>query len=574
MSKKINKYLIASFNKLKHPIGSELIFTEEYLFNLYSEKERSVYKCFYTNSLNYAISSQTKANNVTKKKLKLYRKQFTILFNSYHKTEHSSKYWGYLTDQIFIMLIQTIILNINLLQKVKTKNFFPIIHTVNKLVPQTTNDLIEYLFTNDFKKLLSGLILNELGSKAINIKHKDEKKITFLKRNNYKFGLNFLIKLYIYICKPVVIIDGHIGLKNTFHFFFRSFGKILNIPSRVLFDNPTIDRTLDKDFRETIKVSENDLIDKIFNKIIGNIFPVNLMENFHSIKKKINNLSNKITKIGTGNLHYYNDYFNILTAEILNKNGKLLIFQHGGLISKTNNLLREYKDQQYAFKKYYFDNKKGLGQHFFNTKKFSLDDIKKRNSILILNTGIRFQGGIFSKYSNHPYLEPSQDFFSKLEESTKKKILIKLLEQQNTLELKKIWSQKFGKKINFLPTSQNANKKNFYDAKLVILNEISTPFYELIYSGLPFILIHKTINLVELKSAFRKKVTNLKKINILFNDSTEAANFVNSLSRDNNIEKWWKKTCKTKNFLDLKNYLIVEKKNYLSTIVEDLTKLK
>jgi hypothetical protein len=106
------------------------------------------------------------------------------------------------------------------------------------------------------------------------------------------------------------------------------------------------------------------------------------------------------------------------------------------------------------------------------------------------------------------------------------------------------------------------------------LNEISTPFYELIYSGLPFILIHKTINLVELKSAFRKKVTNLKKINILFNDSTEAANFVNSLSRDNNIEKWWKKTCKTKNFLDLKNYLIVEKKNYLSTIVEDLTKLK
>jgi hypothetical protein len=75
---------------------------------------------------------------------------------------------------------------------------------------------------------------------------------------------------------------------------------------------------------------------------------------------------------------------------------------------------------------------------------------------------------------------------------------------------------------------------------------------------------------LQYKASFKQKFISLSKINIFFNDPIQAAEFVNSLDKDYLIEEWWKKISKTKIFLDFKNFLIVEKDNYLPRIVEEL----
>jgi len=579
-----NKYLITSFHKLDYRDGAKLVFVDEYLYNLYSEKDKATYRCTYINSIDHTVKTINLNNNILKKKLKLYRKEISVLLNSYHKKKYSLKYWGIIIDVFLIHLIQSIITETKLLQKIKINSFSPTNETIEKKIIYDLFDFNVYYPTNNFKKLLSMTVLKELGSKKIHLNYKNFNKLNTVEQASYTTGkkkihmifLNFLIKLYVNFFSSVVIINGYFGLKNTIHIFLSSFGKVLNIPSKFLFNKSYINFHIDRKFRQDIKISQKDLIDRVFNKVIGQLLPVSYLESFSTIQENVYNLSQNISKIGTASLHYNCDQFTILAAEILNKGGRFLNFQHGGLSSKTIEFSREHINKNYVYQNYYFDNKKGLGQHYFyNYKKISFDEIKKRNSILILNTDISFERNISgNQYCNHPYLDPSQVFYMNLDESTKKKTSVKLFPQKNSFEVKKLWVQKFGKKINFIPFFMNSRKNNFFNAKLLILNDINTAMYELAYAGLPFILIADLNNRPDLKKEFKKQLINLKKINILFEDPSKAAKFVNLLVKNNHIEKWWEKSYKTKIFLDFKNSIIVENKNYVPMIIKHLTSFK
>ena len=235
----------------------------------------------------------------------------------------------------------------------------------------------------------------------------------------------------------------------------------------------------------------------------------------------------------------------------------------------------EFFEKNYAFKSYNFDNTKGLGQHFFNQKKISTKEIEERKIFLILNTNVNFERDIMYLPSSYIHYDPSLVFFSNLDQSKKKKILLKLFPEKNSIFVKKFWQKKFGKQINFLPIFCNAKNKNFYNAKIVILNDISTPLWELLFQGLPFILIcnHQAITARYYKDSFKSKFMKLKKINILFEDGVQAANFINSFDEEYSIDDWWKKTIKMKIFLDFKETFIVEKDNYLPKIIKELKQL-
>ena len=568
-------YLITSFHKLNYPIGSELIFIDEFEYNLHTEKDRCNYECSYVNSIEDINRVSNSINNIIKKKLKLYREKIKNLLNTYHKKNYSTKYWGLILDQFLLNILLSIIIETKLLKKIKKKKFSNIKENIENKFLHSSIDFETYKLTSSYAKLLKALILKELNFKNISLNYKNNNKIeSKIKETTYsEIFLKFFIKLYISLFKPVVIIDGYIGLKNSIYLFFKSFCRVVSIPKKFIFDESYVNCPIDRKFRQNIKVNEKDLIDKVFNKLIGNFFPINFLENYISIENQVKDMSQKIKKLGTGVLHICNDHFTILASKILKRKGKLLTFQHGGLFAKTNLVTREHIDQHYASKTYYFDNKFGLGQHFFNTKKISFDEFKKRNSILILNTDTTYERCSVSYHDfNHPYLEQSQVFFSNLKESNKKKVLLKLFAQENSLQDKKIWLQKFGSRINFLPYFSSAKKERYYDAKLVVLNEFSTALYELLFLRLPFILICKPHNYISFNKKFRSKVINLKKINLLFEDPIKAANFVNTLIKNNQIEEWWKKIYKTKIVLDLKNFLIIEKKNYPSMIAKDLTK--
>ena len=569
-------FLVTSFERLNYPTGSKLIFTDEYLFNLHKEQDKSHYNCSYVNSFNY-VNKVTHGNKeAVKKKLTSYRKKITYFLNFYHKKKYPEKYWGLIIDEFLLRLIESIVIEIKLLQNIKKNTPYLGNRVVKFPYFDNSNDNRNFILcSNDFVKILRNTILKELGFKNIHLNYKNTKKskVKANKKKKSVFFLSQLIRVYIYFFKPVIISEGYIGLKNSIFFYIRSFGRILNVPQKFLFNEFYISSPVNQNFRQNIKVPEKDLVDKVFNKIIRNFLPSSFLEDFSSIKRQVSYLSEKITTIGTGNLHICNDHFSILAAEILNKGGKLLVFQHGGLYTKTNNLLREYADQKYATKGYYFDNKKGLGQHFFNMQKISMDEIKKRNSILILENKVFSFRHSETTIENY-YSENFFSFFSNLEEMNKKKVLYKSFPEKYSLILNKLWKLKFRKKIKFSPIFSNATNENYYNAKLVIIDSVSTSLYELLYLRMPFIMILNPNNSLFLKTSFRRKLIKLKKINLLFEDPKKASHFVNSLIKDNQLEKWWNKTSKTKIFLNLKNYLLIERKNYLTMIVKDIINLK
>ena len=85
-------------------------------------------------------------------------------------------------------------------------------------------------------------------------------------------------------------------------------------------------------------------------------------------------------------------------------------------------------------------------------------------------------------------------------------------------------------------------------------------------------MIYNPINYIGYKNIFKKKLKNLKKINLVFDNPTKGANFINSLLNKNEFALWWKKVSKTKIFLDFKKYIIIENKNYLPMLIKDLNR--
>ena len=123
----------------------------------------------------------------------------------------------------------------------------------------------------------------------------------------------------------------------------------------------------------------------------------------------------------------------------------------------------------------------------------------------------------------HPSQNLNYELVSNLKDSIKKKTIIKLFPSKESLFTEKIWLSRFGKKTKIISSSSQKSIDYFKKAKMVILDDISTAFYELLYLNLPFIIILE--NLDEFKEKFKKKLIKLKNLNILFSDPKKAALF-------------------------------------------------
>ncbi len=153
--------------------------------------------------------------------------------------------------------------------------------------------------------------------------------------------------------------------------------------------------------------------------------------------------------------------------------------------------------------------------------------------------------------------------------------MLKLFPEENSYRVKKFWEYKFDNQISFLPIYSKPKNEIFYKAKLVVLDDISTALWEVLFINIPFILICSLTHLKELQlfNSFKKHFVELEKINVFFYDPTKAAEFVNRLYENNAIEYWWKKISNMKIFIDFKKDMFVEKPNYVSRFVKELKSL-
>ena len=214
----------------------------------------------------------------------------------------------------------------------------------------TTHDYVASRVQDNSQAYVRYLISRELGFKSYTC----YKKKNYTKfRENTKPSLieNFIRKFfqnYVKIIKPKLILDSYLTKKDKMKIFLLSYGKILCLPKKYLF-NFFCKKVKKKELRKKIFVIENDLCDKIFNIVIKDFLPSSFIENFKDINIFLERFEN-LDFLGTGTLHIYNDDFKILAAKIMEKKGKLIILPHGGFLGLLEFDYDDYVERKYASK--------------------------------------------------------------------------------------------------------------------------------------------------------------------------------------------------------------------------------
>ena len=136
---------------------------------------------------------------------------------------------------------------------------------------------------------------------------------------------------------------------------------------------------------------------------------------------------------------------------------------------------------------------------------------------------------------------------------------VKFFNHKNDDLFKKIWSKNFGKKIEILDSSNSYKGDIFKDYDLVIIDDFSTAFYELMYYKKPFIILNSAPS-VNFKKKFWSKIKELKKINLWFDNEKKLAVFL-----ENNFENFilnWERTINSQPYIKLnKNLFSTERFN-------------
>jgi len=546
------EFLITEQMKLNYKKKIKFIFFDEYIQSFYDREklDKLDFSTFYSFKDLAKINYNSK---ILHKKIRIYRSELTKTLNMIHRTRFGEKYWGLIIDQLTYIIVNSIIIELSLLKNIFKSNKDILLFKVN--FKNFYLDTIDFLNSHAFdnrQAFTRYIIAKKIGFKIENFKV--EKSVQGHNRNKFSERLHIKIlrlifRNYVKLYKPKLILDSYLGKINDLKIFFKSFGKICSIPSNFFFNYRYNNIKKDIKKRNKIKVSEIDLIDEIFNVLIKEFIPASYVENFqkyHLESKKFSFLK----MIGTAVSSVSDDHFKYLSAEVLKNQGKLIVLQHGALTKKVKYNFEAFSNEKYASKCFYWKDKEIFHENYFSKfNKYNLLNNEKYEEILIyptthqLKTYYKFPP--LKKY--HLKLNLNYKFYENLNNNLKNKVKIKLFPDITSNLFISNWKKKYNKN-HFID-----NKKNLFNFfKITIIDDVSTALCELLYVEAPFILIDDEF--LTLKSETYKKIIKLKKLNVLFQDPTEAAHFLNK--NYDNIEKWWDSVKKKKIFKEVKKYMI------------------
>ena len=127
----------------------------------------------------------------------------------------------------------------------------------------------------------------------------------------------------------------------------------------------------------------------------------------------------------------------------------------------------------------------------------------------------------------HPILNSNILFYQKLSKKNKSNTMIKIFPSNDKREQisKVIWMKFSSNKKNII--SKRCKFDELYNYDILIINEFfSTPLFEAFLTYRPFILIYGNI-INNLNKKTRESFLKLKKLKLIFKNSSEAANFLN-----------------------------------------------
>ena len=557
--------LIVTPNK-KLDKGKKYIFLTKYLSSFYKISSKNKNIKILKNDKFFANRKFVHENYLfSKRKLTIYREELRIILNRYHNLNKSNKYWGLNLDMILFSLIRDLKYKFDIIKNSKIyKTDFKFEIGESTVFHESSQDLTHDLTLSNKENFLFYNIIRVLKNKN---KEKLEKKKTFFKKKSNRFTLinlfkQIILRTYIIIFKPIILVKPYTGFKNCLKIFFKSFGRIITINNFKFNQNFN---EIDFDFRNSFKIKEKDLFDKIFNTVIGELFPKNYIENFSSIKsnKLFLSIIKNSKKICCGN-HFFDDDICILASELKENNKKFIIFQHGGLFGTRVDSILEDFDKLYGDKLYYWTTKFGLGDNYLS--RFPIRKKKKYHNITLMCSRIGLTIGFRSQLlteKDNPFLSKTYEIYKYLKPSLREIFYVKLFPKDRMKVLQKEeWLNFTGNKVKFIN-----DKKDLFSSKLVILDQISTAFFEMLKMDIPF-LIQEDIKNVNFNKKYQKLFSDIKKIGLVFNNYYEMSRFINK--NYNNIDDWWAEIKKNKSFIKFKKNIFTPSTNYSSQITKEL----
>ena len=551
------KYLITDIFKKDLKVTNQSVFLDEYLGKLYYKQNHKKNKNYFISIKYYSEIDYT--SKYVLNKLDSYRTQLAKKLNILHSESCSIKYWGLILDQFLFLIINQIYIEQKILKKIFLKNKNLIVN--KELFTNTYLDSQDFATSriNDNSQAFSRYII------AKDIGFKTRK---FARRKIYKHKINSknssilkiyrpLIRAYIKFFNPTVLVDCYLGALSTIKIFLMSFGKILPITQNQFFDNkPTACKKNEKQ-RNELQVKVNDKFDLIFNIFLKKFLPLSYLENY-SYYQKFAKKFKSIKKIGTAVHLIYTDEFKFLSAEIIEKKGKLFALPHGGLLGQKKYDYDQIVENRYATKVFRWQDKLPLQHNQLNKLiPFKKENIKKNQQILFYPTRVMTKSNykipLFRKY--HPYCNSFYDLYDRLNYNLKNNVKIKSFPHYSSKYFQSNWIKIYKKNL-FI----NKNKNLFYNSKIFVIDDYSTPICELIHTETPFIIIDPEEK--NLKQDILSMILELKKIDMLFESPIEASNFLNK--NFDKIDLWWSTILKSKAYLELKNNLIPNNRKFQS----------
>ena len=349
------------------------------------------------------------------------------------------------------------------------------------------------------------------------------------------------------VFKPHLIVDGYLGIKNSLKIILKSKLKFLFVNISYL-EKKNFIYEKNNELRNNINIKIKDRFDKLFEIYVRNTLPISFVENFQTNINRNYFLYKNLDKIGTAIHLPSTDEFKFLAMNFKRKNKKIFNIQHGGLIGERKFSLEDYIYKKYSnFNIYWNDKNTGVGPTYFNSVQIS-DEIDG-NRILFFPSPYLFKEEHENlKLNDHIYLNQYLGLLNSLDKKKFKDLYVKFF--SNNSIAKNLWKKKLGPRINFL--KKNYKGSVFNKTEIVIIDNFSTAFYELLFYKKPFFIINKS-NHSNLKFKFSRLILNLKKINLLFDDEVKLAHYLNNNKEF--LKSKWQKTTKSKEYKAIRNYI-------------------
>jgi putative transferase (TIGR04331 family) len=569
----IRKYLITYFKNIRLKKKSNIIFENEYLKKLYTEYQLRNYRCSSIENLNQVYKKKINYS-FCKKKAQRYLSEIFPTLNELNNCKLKKKEWEILIEYFLIISTINIKTRFDILKKIKDKkNTYLYAYNYNFFI-ENTDIYKKFQFEDvNFNSYINFLISRRLNFRIL--KSKKIRKICLFEKSKKKRFLKKLIYFFYdnisSLLKPIIILDGYFAIKNIFKILFKSKFKILfaNID---YFDFPAEMINFKKDIKSRTKIAVKikDDFDIIYNEFIKNVLPSSFLENFHSYLTANQKKYLHISKIGTA-LHFAaNDNFKFALLYFKRKNKKSFNLQHGALMG-----CKVFEPEDYINKKMsdlnllWNDKKVNIGSQYFLNLEYKLK--KFENKILFFPSHILFNLELDTlANNNHIYLNQYLNLVKLL--IIKKKFLlnVKFFDSQNDEFFKKIWKNFFDKNVKILNSNISYKGSIFKKYDLVIIDDFSTAFYELLYYKKPFIVLNSAPN-VNLKQNLWKAINELKKINLWFENEKQLANYLNK-----NFENFilnWNKTINSQYYIKLRKTLFARENFNDSLFIKKILEL-